>query len=95
MQIKHDKEREAMEEKARKDAIEAEVEKKELQTLTSGIARGNAGGRGFHVPRSAFLAFWLPWLPRYRVLVLATKYLVPSTWYQVLGTKYLVPSTWY
>ena len=24
-----------------------------------------------------------------------TKYLVPSTWYQVLGTKYLVPSPWY
>ena len=27
--------------------------------------------------------------------VLGTKYLVPSTWYQVLGTKYLVPSTWH
>ena len=27
--------------------------------------------------------------------VLGTKYLVPSTWYQVLGTQYLVPSTWY
>ena len=26
---------------------------------------------------------------------LGTKYLVPSTWYQVLGTKYLVPSPWY
>jgi len=32
---------------------------------------------------------------------LGTKYLVPSTWYQVLGTKYLaptrylVPSAWY
>ena len=31
----------------------------------------------------------------YQVLVPGTKYLVPSSWYQVLGSKYLVPSTWY
>ena len=29
------------------------------------------------------------------VVLVGTKYLVASTWYQVLGTKYLVPSTWY
>ena len=29
------------------------------------------------------------------IIIISTKYLVPSTWYQVPGTKYLVPSTWY
>ena len=28
------------------------------------------------------------------IIIISTKYLVPSTWYQVPGTKYLVPRTW-
>ena len=40
------------------------------------------------VPHPGHFLLIGPPLPRF---VLGTKYLVPSTWYQVLGTKYLVP----
>ena len=38
--------------------------------------------------------FWKPFFI-FSSKIPGTKYLVPSTWYQVLGTKCLVPSTWY
>ena len=38
--------------------------------------------------------FWQFWAFGF-LEVLGTKYLVPSTWYQVRGTNYVVPSTWY